>query len=388
MLSVDLSGFSDFRRKDIPVGNLPFFHNLKPDFTEIRSLAQKFARFRRIVILGNGGAVNAFVALHHALYKGNKQVTVVNSMEPDLLDDIKKANPRKDTLVIVSSTSGTNVGCLEMMSQFSDYHMVVITAENEGALRQIAARQKLPMLFVPHFVDRFQAGSGLTYFPLALLGIDIERLDLSLHLAYDDYMRGNEAKDCASALYQLEQKGYTDVFVPIYGFRLEGFALYITQLMHESVCKDGKGQTFLVVSAPESEHHTNQRLFGGRKNMCALFHRVIEQNDSTVTAAFDTKISDIKLREGTLASINDNPLAKSFEYEFSGTYQDALTNKIPVAIVNVERTDEEHVTRLIAFWHYVAVYSSLLRKVNPFDQPQVEKSKEIAFRLRAEHSGV
>jgi glucose-6-phosphate isomerase len=372
-----------YRAKGSDYIEKPFFHDLSPDFAEIESKAKRYRKFKRIILVGNGGAVNSFSAIHRALYEGDKQITVINSMEPDLLRSVKKKNPPKDTLCIVSSTSGTNVGVLEIMSQLLEYPMFVMTADNDGALKAIALNHKIDRIFVPHFVDRFQTSSGLAYFPLALLGIDVAGFDSALHAAYESCFLGGPAKELSSILYQLERKGYNEVFLPIYSSKLEGFALYITQLMHESACKAGKGQTFLVVNAPESQHHTNQRFFGGRKDMCGLFMRVSEQVDQTSMTVYPKTDESIKLRAGTVGSINRQPLAKSFESEYLGTRNDALANRIPVGTVSLDRITKGSVAELVAFWHYMAVYSSHLRGVNPFDQPQVEKSKEISFGLRA-----
>ncbi|EHK02474.1 hypothetical protein HRED_04343, partial [Candidatus Haloredivivus sp. G17] len=40
--------------------------------------------------------------------------------------------------------------------------------------------------------------------------------------------------------------------------------------------------------------------------------------------------------------------------------------------------------RFMAFLQYLAVYSSWLRDVDPFNQPNVEKSKNIGFKMRFE----
>jgi len=90
----------------------------------------------------------------------------------------------------------------------------------------------------------------------------------------------------------------------------------------------------------------------------------------------------LSLRDGSVADICDNKLADAFKFESKATYQDALDNKIPCGFIKLDRVDEESVARLIAFWQYVAVYSSWLRDVDPFDQPQVEQSKELAFDMR------
>ena len=382
-MKVDFSGINKkFNLKSEKIDQKPFFHDLNPDIKYLKKFAKDYMKYQKIIIIGNGGAVNSFLVLYKSLYSGNKQVEILNSMEPDLINKLKKTFNVKDTLVIVSSTSGTNVGVLEIMSQFLDYKKVIITAENDAALYQIATKKNIPHLSVPHITDRFLTSGAMAYFPLILLGIDVEKIDKFLHKAYNKYSKSNsDALKLSLILKKLEDKGYSEVFVPIYSNFLESFQIFIMQLMHESVCKDGKGQTFIVVCAPESQHHTNQRFFGGNKNICGLFIVTNQEDNKTITK-FSNNLFDIKLRNGTIFDINNVPLAKSFEFEFIGTYNDALENKIPSCVLDVGEVNEENVAELIAFWHYMAVYSSILRDVNPFDQPQVEKSKEIAFEMR------
>ncbi len=81
----------------------------------------------------------------------------------------------------------------------------------------------------------------------------------------------NPALKLSSALYLLEKREFSEVFMPFYSVKMSGAIPLIVQLMHESVCKDGKGQTFYGALAPESQHHTNQRFFGGQRNVVGLF---------------------------------------------------------------------------------------------------------------------
>lgn len=379
-MKTDFSGFN-INPEEIVMGKRPFFHDLKPDFKQIEEMAAKY-EFDNLIIIGNGGAVNSFKVLHQALYDGDKSVEIIGSMEPYWINQLKKKYQKDSTLVIVSSTSGTNVGVLEIMSQFLDYDMVVITAENEAPLRKIALEQKIPRLYVPHITDRYLTSGSMAYFPLQLLGIDIRKIDSALHTAYDDYCRKDSAPYLLSSiLFMLEKKGYSEVFTPLYSVCLSEFPIYIMQLMHESASKNGKGQTYLVVNAPESQHHTNQRFFGGQKNICGLFIKS-SQEDTDSKVSLPKATEHFSLRDGTVADINNVRLSDAFDFEFQGTYKDALDNSIPSGFLELEKIDEESVAELIAFWHYMAVYSSWVRGVDPFDQPQVEKSKEIAFEMR------
>ena len=84
----------------------------------------------------------------------------------------------------------------------------------------------------------------------------------------------NTAKALALELWRAELGGYTELFLPVYCKALSGLGELIVQLAHESYCKSEKGQPVLFAEAPESQHHTNQRYFGGRRNMAALSVRV------------------------------------------------------------------------------------------------------------------
>jgi glucose-6-phosphate isomerase len=137
--------------------------------------------------------------------------------------------------------------------------------------------------------------------------------------------------------------------------------------------------------SPETQHHTNQRFFGGRKNIAGLFIKTETQGDRKSKIAVPKNLSDIKLRGGTIADISGIPYEKALEFEFMGTYFDAIDKKMPVIAVSVDKISAFTVGEFMAFWQYVAVYSSILRSVNPYDQPQVEASKEISFKMRKEY---
>ena len=76
------------------------------------------------------------------------------------------------------------------------------------------------------------------------------------------------------------------------------------------------------------------------------------------------------------------------EYELTATLEDAKINSIPVAHLSISGFGAEEIGLLMAFWQLYAVYSSILRQVDPFDQPQVENSKNISFNKRLAFKGL
>jgi len=191
----------------------------------------------------------------------------------------------------------------------------------------------------------------------------------------------------ASVFYQLEEKGFVDVFMPFYSHYLFYLSNLIVQLCHESFGKAGKGQTYFAHEAPESQHHTNQRFFGGRKNICGIFITNNFFRHQSVTN-YPPQLHSVQIKGHALFDVGKIPLAKSLESEAVGTMEDARISGIPLAHIDIDGFTANEIGQLIAFWQFYAVYSSVLRGVNPFDQPQVENSKNISFNKRLQFKGL
>ncbi|HLB32565.1 MAG TPA: hypothetical protein VJL27_03370, partial [Patescibacteria group bacterium] len=75
-------------------------------------------------------------------------------------------------------------------------------------------------------------------------------------------------------------------------------------------------------------------------------------------------------------------LQHSLSSEAQGTMADAKEQGIPFAHLEIDKLTPAAAGEYLVFWQFVAYYLSVLEDVDPFDQPQVERSKEISFMLR------
>lgn len=385
MIKLDTSSSRCKAKSRIKI-DVPLFAQYTPDFTTIEKIAKKYKSKKNIVVIGNGGSITSFHYFFTAL-DSKKKIFIVPTMEPDFLSDVKKACKKNDTVIITVSKSGNTVGVIESLMYFIDYPSIIIVTENKtSALKQIQEAYDFTFIEHPPIGGRYSGFTPSGLLPAAIAGIDIKVLWKGASKAYKKYSpkntKSNSALELASIFYDLDKKGYSEIFMPIYTSRLIGSKSIITQLLHESVGKEGKGQTLLAALAPESQHHTNQRFFGGKKNMIGCFVVVDELEKKYDIIKIPTKIKDLKIRDKTLAYLNDNFYYKALNAEFIGTRKDANKNKIPNIIIHVKKITSESVGEYLAFWHYVTVYLSALNSVNPFDQPQVESSKIISFNLR------
>ena len=365
----------------------PEFLAYKPDFELLKKYAKDFEKYQNILIIANGGSLTSFYGFYHALkYQAKKKAYFLNTLDPDYIFELKQKLKPEDTLALSISKSGENTMQLEMTMPFVDYPLVAVTGKS-SPLRALAEKLKLSVIDHPPIGGRYTGLTEVALLPAAICGLDIEGLYRGAKRLYDFYQRDNFAWRAALVFYQLEQKGFVDVFMPFYSHNLFPMSALVVQLCHESFGKSGRGQSYLPSEAPESQHHTNQRFFGGPKNIAGFFLGSETFLHPTVNS-FPAASHSVQIKGHALFDINKIPLEKSLEFELQATLEDARIHGIAVAHLSVAGFSAEEIGGLTAFWQLYAVYSSVLRQVDPFDQPQVENSKNISFNKRLQYKGL
>lgn len=373
--------------ENIKLPETPEFVRYVPDFELMEKLAKEYRQYKNILIIGHGGSITSFYGFYNALVEStNKKAYFLSTVDPDYIFELKKILKPENTLVIPISKSGETTTQIEALMQFADYPLLVITGKS-SALRVVGEKLNAKIVMHPPIGGRYTGLTEVALVPAALAGLDVKALYEGAKKFYHLFDKDNLAWRAASVFYQLEQKGYVDVFMPFYSHNLFPLSNLIVQLCHESFGKDGKGQTYFAHEAPESQHHTNQRFFGGTKNMAGFFVSSDSVLHPTVNV-FPPQVHSVQVKGHALFDVNKIPLEKSLEFELAGTMEDARISSIPLAHLSIAGYSAAEIGGLAAFWQLYAVYSSVLRNVDPFNQPQVENSKVISFNKRLQYKGL
>ncbi len=371
----------------IALGQRPEFISYRPDFDAIEKLATEYAQYKNILVIAHGGSLTSFYGFYQVFKEhATKKAYFLSTVDPDYIYELKSELSPENTLILPISKSGENTTQIEALMQFIDFPWLVITGKN-SPLRAIAEKVGAKCFDHPDIGGRYTGFTEVALLPARLCGFDIHSLYKGASEIHGQYGSNNLAFSAASALYQLEKQGIVDVFMPFYSHLLFSLSSIVVQLCHESFGKAGLGQTYFAHEAPESQHHTNQRFFGGRKNICGFFFSLDNPNHPTVNI-IPPSMHSVQIKGHHLADINRIPLEKSIYFEALGTMEDAKIHGIPVINFSVNSLQPEEVGKVLAFWQLYAVYGSVLRGVNPFDQPQVENSKQISFSKRLAYKGL
>jgi glucose-6-phosphate isomerase len=372
--------------RDLKLPSSPEFLSYLPNWQEMEKLKEKYSHLSNILVIGHGGSINTVFAFCQPLVtKLKKRLFYLWTTDPDYIAELKQELKPQNTLVIAISKSGENVTQLEALSQFLGFPLLFLTGEN-SALRSIGEKVKAEIVMHPTIGGRYTSFTEIALLPALLAGLDTKAIMEGGRKIHALFAQDNLAFKLASVMFQLEDKGFVDVFMPFYSHYLYNTSALIVQLCHESFGKAGKGQTYFAHEAPESQHHTNQRFFGGRKNICGIFFGVDFQNHTE--AQYPPATHSVSLKNRHLADINHVPLSDSMRFEMESTLEDARINSIPCVKFDAGIINEAYLGEFVAFWQLYAVFSSILRGVDPFDQPQVENSKKISFNKRLQFKGL
>jgi len=368
-------------------------------------LARKFAHKKTLVVIAHGGSITSTKAVYVAMspiVKPERELRFIDSPEPyHIMERMAGLNP-EDTLIVVVSKSGATIDNLEewpYLRSLGFTDAVLITAYEGKTLYLMGKELKIGdnIIMVPETVGgRYSLRTAGSYFPLYMaFGVDaikdIERGTQETYPSVDTTspVETNTALQTATHFFMLGDpitatmhgtRTLDQIFCPVYTHALDGAHSLLMQLQHESSCKLGRGQTLLVASGPECQHHTNVRVFGGEQNMGVLFVVPASTGEHVVCIPKELRKEIGGL---DLGKLHGNTLEEALFYEYLGTMEASAEQKIPSATVVFPELSFRGIGNFMAFAHYAfGVYPASIRNVNPFDQPDVEASKRIGRDLR------
>jgi glucose-6-phosphate isomerase len=332
--------------------------------------------FAHVVLLGMGGSSLAPEVLHGVFgaAEGYLDLRVLDSTDPEAVLSVQDELELEDTLFIVASKSGGTTETASFHAYFlrqltqgcgdhAGHHFVAITDEGTS-LQKEAVDQGFQAVFVnPSDIGgRYSALSFFGMVPAALMGIDVARLlDDALSVAAAS---GPDVAAAASPALQLGAivgglaRAGRDKLTLLAPRSLSPFGAWVEQLIAESTGKEGKGilpVDLEAIGAPEQ--YGDDRLF---------VHLKLENDEGTggaPGAASDTGSAPDTSPQGDLDAAIAALVAAG---------QPVVTITVP---------DCWALGGQFLLWEIATAAAGALLGIDPFDQPNVQESKDNTRRL-------
>lgn len=383
--------------------NLPTDYD-KKEFERIKKAAHKIQEDSEILlVIGIGGSylgaraviealTNTFYNMQDKEIRKTPQILYVgNNLSPNYIHDIIDLIGNKDLSINVISKSGTTTEPAIAFRIFRELlenkyglkeakkRIYVTTDSKKGALKTLASREKYTTFVIPDNVGgRYSVLTAVGLLPIAVAGIDIDKLMNGARIAQDKYadenLKYNECYKYAVARNVLYQKEKNIELLVTYEPKMHYMIEWWKQLFGESEGKEGKGIYPSGAEFTTDLHSLGQYIQEGRRN---LFETVINIKHSET----DMKIN---ADEDDLDGLNYLE-GKSLDYinkkAMEGTIAAHVEGDVPNILITMDKLDPETLGHLIYFFELACAMSGKLLGINPFDQPGVEKYKTNMFQL-------
>ena len=360
------------------------YADARDDLAALERLARDWrGRYRRLVVLGTGGASLGGQALA-ATGPESERLLVLDNGDGDRLDRLLRAPELDSTGFLVVSKSGATAETLAQALLVLGVAKpasvaAVITQPGESPLRRLAARFGLPVLdHDPALGGRFSALSLVGLLPAMFAGADGRAardgaqavLTAALQAASPE--RSAPAVGAALAVAAMRAWPAASMVLMPYGPDLYPFGLWYRQLWAESLGKDGHGSMPILAPGPVDQHSQLQLFLDGPGG--CLF---------TVLKAPDPvpRRVDAGLAEAIGAGyLGGHSIGALIAAQARATATMLAEAGRPVRRLGVPAADARAVGALMMHFMLETVVAAHLLGVDPFDQPAVERGKELARR--------
>lgn len=373
----------------------------KEEFERIKKAASKIQKDSEIlVVIGIGGsylgARAVIESLTHTFYNLDRRETprilyAGNNMSPRYILDLIDLIGSKDFSINVISKSGTTTEPAIAFRVFREIlenkygieeaksRIYVTTDKEKGALKTLSNEEDYETFVIPDNVGgRYSVLTAVGLLPIAVAGIDIEKLMQGARFAQEKYSDSNiKYNECYQYavirnLLYLEDKDIE--ILANYEPKLHYFTEWWKQLYGESEGKELKGIFPAGVDLTTDLHSMGQYIQEGRRNLFETVLNVVNTNQDINIKPDEDNLDGLNyLTDKTLSYINKKAM--------EGTIKAHTEGDVPNILINIENLNEEAIGELIYFFELACAMSGKILGVNPFNQPGVEKYKTNMFKL-------
>ena len=373
-------------RRARAAGTQPFltYADARDDLTALNALARDWrARYSRLVVLGTGGANLGGQALA-AIGPESERLLFLDNGDGDRLDRVLSGPDLEGTGFLVISKSGataeTLAQALLVLGGTDPVNVAaVITQLGESPLRRLASRFGITVLdHDPALGGRFSALSLVGLLPAMFAGVDGAaardgaQAVLTAALEASAPEESPPALGAALAVAAMQAWPAASMVLMPYGPNLYHLGLWYRQLWAESLGKDGRGSTPILAPGPVDQHSQLQLFLDGPGgNLFTIF-----EAPETAPRRVDAALADA-IGAGYLGRHRLGDLIAAQARATATMLTDAGR---PVRRLSVPAADARAVGALMMHFMLETVVAAHLLGVDPFDQPAVERGKELARR--------
>jgi len=345
---------------------------------------------KNIVVVGIGGSSLGSYAVYEFLKYSRefeKNIVFCESTDPVLLSSKLRNLDYEDTIFLIISKSGSTIETISIFKyilslvDFNSENFVILS-DIGSSLHKLSTDKKIKFFEIPSNVGgRFSVLSTVGLVPLALIGVDIQKLLKGAQSIKDDFFSQGEIYDSLikkANFYAMNTRKHNINCLFSYSEAFRGFNSWYVQLWGESLGKKqihsslNVGLTPIGLIGPTDQHSFLQLIVEGNRDKSVTFLKVKDFKSNI-------KIPDITIDHlEHLDYINGTDFSSLINMQADSIIK-SLSNlgDIPLDIIEIEEITEETIGELFYYYELLTSIVAKFLDVNAYDQPGVEDGKKI-----------
>ncbi len=367
--------------------------NTKPIKKHIKNIINRQPDIEFVVVIGIGGsslgaqAIYEFLKTTHII---TRKLHFLDSTNPIDIDNICSKLDFYKTHFVVISKSGNTIEVIALYKYLLakiktynlDYQPFSFISDKNSKLIIYAKDISANYLTIDTNISgRFSVLSAVGLVPLALVGINIDKILLGAKIIKDSFFNNGYICDTLlkKSYYYAKHANYININVVFcYSQSLHFFNNWFVQLWGESLAKLQKnsntnvGLTPIGLIGPKDQHSFLQLLAQGKRDKSVSFIKLKSYDNQNITP--NTKLDKL-LGADILNNISFSQLINmqaDATIEFLTNYGD-----IAIDVIELEAQDESNIGQLIYYFELLTSLVGHLLNINTYNQPSVEDAKII-----------
>lgn len=348
---------------------------LKP----LEPLAEKVrANYTDMLIVSMGGAtLNPQIVLSIRDIPSGPKMRILNTTDPFVFHKNTYDLDLSKTCVLVISNSGNTIETVSMTSALIEMYrtakvknykdnFIFLVGTGNTYLRQIGTELGSTLLDYDMGIGgRYSGFSSVGLLPGLIAGLDMKGLLEGASEVANEFMTEVEESTPAKAAITMYLARHYDLVCVSYANTLDAFLEWYTQIISESLGKDGKGITPIRGVCPMDQHSMFQLYLDGPKDKSYIFFGVDDESGY-----------DYKLHKGVKPDYLEGKMLKQVHNaQFSATYESIKNNHMPIRSLVMDKLSAKNIGALMMHSAIEVILTGLLMEVNPFNNPGVDQIK-------------
>jgi len=342
-----------------------------------------------IYIVGIGGSILGTKAIYTFLrttYNFKRKLFFLDTIDPLRINYLLSLGDLNNSQFIIISKSGGTIEPISIlkyistMVRISEDNCSVIAGKNTS-LWEFASKNNLESFLIPDNVGgRFSVFSPVGLLPLAIIGVDVQKLLDGCKIVHESFFNRREYFDLIikKARFLVENKSrFVMNIIFSYSSVFRDFNRWFVQLWAESLGKKNingtrQGLTPVSLIGPDDQHSFLQLIMDGPRDKTITIFKIDNLKDESLIPDQDN------FSCFDLDYINNKSFNDLINLQADSTYEAILQEKdIPCDKITITSIDEINIAKLMYRFFLLTSSIGSFTQINTYDQPGVELGKKI-----------